>query len=236
MIKPYRLINSLEMAGLNHHFNQVLQEWSEEYAQKSLTMTLSAPPEQYKLPKACPIFAEGELLALIDDDYLNRINNLLFGENHSCFNATSSELLLLLIQRLFKVDHCLLEPGHQPSPHWIYKGSTCLLLHLGSAQVHLSLIINPDWIYQNLTPICLGKNHLDSLDEALTKEVLNLNLESIPLSLPINQLINMQIGDVITTDHPLTTPLRLMQNEQLIAQVDLGQSSPYKSIMIKRSS
>ena len=255
MMKPYRLINSQEMEELNQHFTQVIHDWNDEYALTPFDVYLAAPTKEYEVSQVLNIIANNQTVAIIEHHYLDLLNQILFGDNKPCFNSVSQELMLILLRKLFKLEQCSINEATAPIPNWFYKGSTCLLLTLKiTPQLSplqdieplttkeeltlnkLTIILNPEWVYQSLAPNKTIKNNLDSLDEAIADRELTLNLELRPLSLPINQLINIQIGDVIATDHPITTALRLTQNEQLIAEAQLGQSSLHKSIVLKRSS
>lgn len=237
MIKPFRLINTLELNTLTSHFSPVLQHWSDEYAMASCTLQLTLPPENYSPANIVHIRSGDGALAMIEAHYSEVMNHILFGEHKSCFNSVSQELLLILLNDLFKVDNCIVEDNiHKSPPNWFYKGSTCLLLTLSTEQNGVTIIINPDWVYQTFP---LGKSvstNFSSLDEALGDQLLNINLELLPFHLPINQLINIQVGDVIATDHSLATPLRVMQENQVLAHAELGQSAHYKSILLKRFS
>ncbi|MCL9682640.1 FliM/FliN family flagellar motor C-terminal domain-containing protein [Legionella maioricensis] len=236
MIKPYRLINSFEMGQLNQHFTQVIRSWSNEYARTPLIMNLAPPPDNYSINNGLHILTEKDPLAIIEKHYIGIFNQILFGENEPCFNSVSQELMYILLYQLFKVEHCVIEEVVQPSPNWFYRGSTCLILTLSINQNNVTIILNPDWVYQCLSPNETLKNNLCPLDEALAEQTLALNLELLPLNISIKQLLNIQAGDVIVTEHPITTPLRLTRNNQVLAQTELGQSSHYKSILLKRFS
>lgn len=249
MIRPYRLINVQEMDELNQHLTQVIQDWNKEYALIPFDVHLTAPPKEYVVNQNVPILADNQTVATIEQHYLELINQLLFGENKPCFDSTSKDLFLILLCKLLKLEECTINNLTTPTPDWFYKGSTCLLLTLSihSSQDHtlntkediplntLTILLSPEWVYQSLAPYQNLKNNLASIDEALSERLLTLNLELNSLSLPINQLINLQIGDVITTEHPISTTLKLTQAEQLIAEAELGQSAFHKSIVLKRS-
>lgn len=235
MMQPYRLINSFEMAELKQHVNQIIQQWNDKYALTPLVVELAVPPREYMVSDALSIHTNNHLLALIQGHYLTLFNQVLFGEHHCCFNSSGQELMLILLQNLLKVEQCSIIKTTDTSPNWFYRGSTCLLLTLSANKNNITIIIDPNWAYKSLAPNKTLKDNLSSLDEALAEQVLTLNLELIPLKLPIKQLLNIQIGDVIATDHPIATPLRLTQKEQLLSHADLGQSSDHKSIVLKRS-
>jgi flagellar motor switch/type III secretory pathway protein FliN len=246
MMRPYRLINFQEMNELKQHFSQVLQDWNHAYALTPFVCHLATLPKDYEVPQSLNIIADKQSLALIGEHYLALTNQILFGENKPCFNTASQELIRVLLSNLLKREQGTLNETKLPTPDWFYKGSTSLLLTLNnstspntgekSALNTITIILSPDWVYQSLPPNKLRENSCASLDEALADRVLNLNLELDPLRLPINQLLNIQIGDVIATDHPIKSALRLTQNEQLIAEAELGKSAFHKSIVLKRSS
>lgn len=231
MMQPYRLINSFEMTEVNQHVTRVIQQWNNQFALTPLAISLAVAPKEYLISNALNIHINNSSLAMIPEHYLTLFNQVLFGEDNFCFNSASQELILILLHNLFKIELCQINKTTDTKAHWFYKGSPCLLLTLSTHENNITLVINPDWVYQTLSPNKRLKDNLDSLDEALAEHVLTAHLELTPLSLPIKQLLNIQIGDVITTDHPIATPLRLTQNQQLLAQADLGQSSHHKSYL-----
>jgi hypothetical protein len=233
-MKPFRLINSSELAMITEHLTLVINQWNQRYSATPVTPTLTLPSKGYTINSTWLIQASGQHIAIVENDYLSSINHTLFGENNACFNATSNELFLKLLNQLFKTT-CEITHADLFSPGWIYPGSTCLRLTLTCQQSKIDLILNPDWVYQLLSPPKIANTNVYSLDEALTKQNVALNVELLPTRLPIKQLLNLQVGDVITTDHPITKPLTLTQNNHLVAAADLGQSTHYKSITLRGS-
>lgn len=98
------------------------------------------------------------------------------------------------------------------------------------------MILSPEWVYQQLVKNKLTHGHLGSLDKALEKHTLNVELTLAPITLSLKQLLAIQIGDVLTTDHSIHTPLSLVREKQILAKADLGQTTTYKSIFLERSS
>lgn len=236
MIKPFRLISSSEMTELNRHFLQVINDWNQEYAMTPLFISLEAPPSDYVVPDGFAINSDDNQLAVVDKDYLDVFNHILFGENHSCFSAISRELLFILLNRLLKTEECSIAETKPLAPNWFYRGSTCLLLTLSANHNTVKIILSPDWVYQQLSPYQTIKQELCSLDDALGEEIVNLEVTLLPVNLPIEQLLAIQVGDVLVTDHLISDSLNITHNAQVLAQADLGQSIQHKSILLKRSS
>lgn len=237
MIKPFRLISSSEMTELNMHFMQVIDDWNQEYAMTPLLINLEAPPYDYVMHHdGFSIINADDQLAVVDKEYLDVLNLVLFGENNSCFNAVSRELLLLLLNRFLKTEECSISETKSLPPNWFYRGSTCLFLTLSANQNTIKIILSPDWVYQNLSPYQTVKYDLCSLDEALEDELVNIEVTLLPVKLPIEQLLTIQVGDVLVTDHLLSDSLRVTHKDQVLAQADLGQSLQQKSILLKGSS
>ncbi len=236
MIKPFRLISSSELTELNMHFTQVIDDWNQEYAMTHLVFKLELPPHDFIFHEGLTICREDNQLAIVEKHYVDVFNHILFGENKSCFNSISQGLLLILLNRLLKMEECCLTETKPLAPNWFYRGSTCLFLTLGASPNTVRIILSPDWVYQNLSPYQKVKHHLSSLDDAMAEETLNIEVTLLPVSLPIEQLLTIQVGDVLITDHPLATPLRVTHHDQVLAQAELGQSTQQKSILLKRSS
>lgn len=236
MIKPYRLINSDELLEIAQFFEGELNGWNSTYSLIPLTMALTLPPKNYLTNEGFIINDKVELLASVDKNYIQVMNQVLFGVDKSCFNAASQELFLTLINQLFKINQCSLHNAPSTTQDWFYRGSTSLLLTLSSNTNQMIIALSPAWVYRKLNRPYSIRNKPVSLDEAVAEQKLSLNIELYPVTLPLNQLVTLSPGDVIATDHPITSPCRLTQAEQLIAHAELGKSSPYKSIVLKRSS
>lgn len=233
-MKPYRLLNASELHELTLHFNNVLDEWNETYCVTPLNLHLTVPPKNYSTTEALLIQEQENHLGFIEGDYLSIITQALFTEEKRSFHGAGQKLMLILLDKLFKTEHSQLN-ALQESPDWFYAGSTSLLLTFGCKEHHFTLTLNPDWVYQQLPKNKTAATKLCSLNEAITEQTVSLNLELIPSGLSVKNLAQMQIGDILSTHHLLTEPLRITRGKQLFAQADLGQSSHYKSIVLKEA-
>lgn len=235
-MKPYRLINSLELQKLTGSIQELLAQWNDQYSLTPLTMELSLPPKDH-IPKEQYLIVLDDIpLASINQDHLNILNLTLFGVDKPCFDAASQELMLLFINQLLQTDRCVLSEKSCSINDWFYRGSTSLLLNLHNAAHYFTLTLHPDWVYQNISDSQTLSNNLKSLDDALANHHLSLSLELDSIMLPLQQLAELKIGDVIATEHSIKTPIGLKQQDQVVAHAELGQSSHYKSIILKRFS
>ncbi|MFI4918190.1 MAG: FliM/FliN family flagellar motor C-terminal domain-containing protein [Legionellales bacterium] len=236
MIRPYRLINASELHALTVALEQALQQWNEEYSLFPITVQLSLPAKNAAWHHATAVQAHNGTLALIETNHLTLIKQALFGEQDPCFNPSGQMFFLILLQRLFKTECSMPSSNVSESPeNWFYSGSTCLLLTLSCHTASAVLVLSPDWVYQQLP-----KNHatssLNTIDQALAEQKVTLNVELLPITLRLNQLMSLKAGDVIASDHLLSTPLRLTQEKQVVAHTELGLSAQHKSIILKRFS
>ena len=232
-MKPYRLINPVEVRELNQRFRQIIQEWSEMYCVTPLDLKLEIPPKDYN-PGSIQEF-EPEL-ACIAGDYLSVLNTALFSHDALSFSTTSQELVQILFNNLFQIEQSTLQSQRTETPSWFYAGSPCLLLTLRCNEHQFTLILNPDWVYQQLSKNKSSKNELCSLDEALAEHSICLSLELTPSPLSVASVAGIQVGDILSTNHPITAPLQLKRGSELFAHAELGQSQQHKSIILKRSS
>ncbi|CAM2806837.1 FliM/FliN family flagellar motor C-terminal domain-containing protein [Legionella worsleiensis] len=233
MIKPYRLINSLELQQLSGQLFNVIQNWNNQYSLNPLSMELYLSPKDYCPSESISIKTPGSTLASLDSDYLNTLNHSLFGKDRLCFNPVSKELFLIFLQELLKVDECSITDEFCPVRDWLYPGSTTLVLQLTCDTRQIHILLHPDWVYQHLPKPHHKKNQSITLAEALSDQQVMLNLELDPITLPLQQLMNLAPGDVIATDQLINTPVSLMRHQQLVARADLGTSITYKSIMLR---
>ncbi|WP_058535521.1 FliM/FliN family flagellar motor C-terminal domain-containing protein [Legionella saoudiensis] len=235
-MKPYRLINAVELHQLNQQFKQELDAWNEEYSCIPLGLHLAMTPKNYRIEQACVLQEHDDELGFIEGDYLSVITLAVFGRDQSSFHATSKELFLKLLHKFFQCEESILQPYQGENPNWFYAGSTSVLLTLTCEHNNFRLIVNPDWIYQQLPAYQSKGTPLSSLDEALTEQKIYLALELRSSNLSIKGLAQLQIGDVLSTKHPLTEPLRVTSGKELFAEAELGQSASHKSIVLKRKS
>jgi flagellar motor switch/type III secretory pathway protein FliN len=235
-MKPFRLINASEMQVLQQHFNQVIQNWNEEYAVFPLTIEQTTTPKNYHSSEVLMIEEPEHEFAFIEGDYLNVITHALFSTVHSSFNATSQKLLHILLNNLFKATECTFAPKRQKKLEWFYAGSTSLLLTIHCNEYNFTLVINPDWVYQQLPTNTAAQTSLGDIEDALAEHQIKLSLELTPSPLSVKNLANLHVGDVLVTNHPLSKPLHLIRGKELFAHADLGHTAEHKSIILKRSS
>jgi len=232
-MKPYRLINTLELNQFNTNFFNTIDYWNQQYSLHPLTLNVSIPTKEFI--KTQTWFVEdnqGQLLACISNDVHQFLNYSLFGEEDSCFNSCSEELFMLLLSQAFNTDFCLLNKINK-EVDWLYPGSTCLLVHLYCNASSISMLLNPDWVYQNLPLATKTNPGITPLEDGLAEKSLILSLELSSMSIPIKQLMDLQIGDVIATDHGCSRPMQLAHKRKTFATAELGKTLENKSVIIK---
>lgn len=232
MIRPYRIINAIELQQLQQLFNQRVHQWSEEYSICPLNIELILPPREYSLDSGSYIQSNAYTAAVIPLNYLDAVANWLFGIAHPSFHDSCESLSSLLFNHIFDLDYSNVTTLVE-APDWFYPGSTSLLLLINDGTTQLKCTLSPDFVYQ-LLPRCALTHQLGSLDEALAEQTVALTVALERFNIPLSHLMNLSPGDVIASDHPLTAPLKLIQNNYLLSDVELGQSLNYKSIIIKR--
>ncbi|MDR3501304.1 MAG: FliM/FliN family flagellar motor C-terminal domain-containing protein [Legionella sp.] len=235
-MKPYRLINAVELQQLNQQFKQALDAWNEEYCCTPLDLHLAMTPKNYRVEQAFMLQEDNDELGCLEGDYLSVISLAIFGSEQSSFHAASKELLLKLLNKFFQREESMLQPYQGENPDWFYAGSTSVLLTFTCEQNNFTLIVNPDWVYQQLPASQSKATPLSPIDEALAEQNFSLSLELSSSHLSIKSLAELQIGDVLSTKHPITEPLRVTRGKELFAEAELGQSASHKSIVLKRKS
>lgn len=235
MKKPYRIMNAIELEQIKKQCSEVIQSWRETYCLYPLDFIMT-PPEKGKRPEMMyPIQQNNSPVAFIEKSALSFTNWVLFGEDLPAFNECSKELLFLFIQSLFSNENCLMKEEETVLPDWFYPGSTSLILTLFSHGKTLDLIISPEWVHNKL-PQKNNKESLSpgSLDEALDQITIQLSLQLAPMTIPLEQLIHLQKGDLLVTDHSLLNPIQIVHTHQPIAEAELGSSASHKSIILTR--
>ncbi|CAM4394586.1 MAG: hypothetical protein LEGION0403_FIIPPAGN_00793 [Legionella sp.] len=235
-MKPYRLINAVELQQLNQQFKQELDDWNEEYCRTPLDLHLAMTPKNYSAEQAFMLQGYKDVLGCIEGDYLRVIAHAVFASEQSAFHAASKELLLKLLNKFFQQEESMLLPYQGENPDWFYAGSTSVHLTFSCEQNNFTLIVNPAWVYQQLPVSQRKTTPLSSLEEALATQDIHLSLELSSSNLSIKSLAGLQIGDVLSTKHLITEPLRVVRGKELFAEAELGQSASHKSIVLKRKS
>lgn len=233
-MKPYRLINSFELTQLSNQFKNTMKEWNQEYSLHPINLELSLPDKEEAVHSIWSVTDDSfQPIALLNHTIHKLMNYSLFGEQSHAFNSVSEELFLLLLNQLLSCDDCSLKKGYQETPHWIYPGSTCLVLRINCGDLELTILLNPEWVYQALPAAKKIMQPLRALEEVVVHESLRLEATLNPVAIQVKQLMELQVGDVLVTDHELYRPLSLIRQQQEFAQVELGQALNNKSILIK---
>lgn len=230
-MKTYRLIKASERQKLQSLLMTRLKNWCQCYSVSPISLRLLPPSPLPENPSL--VTAAGMAFMLLEDNYLSFFTPLLFKEDNSSFHSVSTLLVKKLIGDLLDIETCSLE--HQfTQPDWSYTGSAALLLELSVERHSLRALISPDWVYAQLSPLQSSKNPLADLEQAVAAFPLQLDLTLRPLKLPLKQLVDLEIGDVISSDHPINTPVLLKHKDRILAEAELGQSNNQKSILLKR--
>ena len=248
--KPYRLINSHELNALENAFKEKLRVWNEQYALFPLTCELRPIPlsnsrSSVNYCETTPM-ANNDVLMVCEEDQpialllplegkgvRGSIQHHLFGDTADCMNSLSDTLFLTLINQLLGTQTPQLHSCNtQNLDEWFYTGSPALLLNL----TNITLYLNPQWVINALPSYTKTQAPIKKLSEAIDPLSIPLHVELSPVSLRLNDIIQLKIGDVIKTDHPITIPLQLKQNQKTICSVEIGEANAHKSIQITRPS
>lgn len=231
--KPYRLINPKEVIYFQKKFKQELAEWNQLYAQNPLDIELGFVlnfDRDFLLLKQ-----EENPLALVDKNYLSSLKTSVFSDNSACFDAFCEDIFMDLLKQLLILDSLKLASNSTEKNEWIYPGSPALVLTFSNLECGFTLCLHPKWILANLPKVLVKAKAPNTVDKALAKQELELSIQFEPQFLSLNQLTNLQVGDVIKTSHLLDKPLFLQYEKQQIGEAKAGQFEHYKSIQVRKS-
>lgn len=232
-MKPYRLINSAQLDKLYALFADTLELWNQNYSLHPVTLGISVPtPNNVNTYCYYVKDAQEQILACIPDDYYHLLNQALFGEQDDAYKPCSEELFLRLLAELFHTEACSMQTVDKQLS-WLYPGSAAVVLHFSCTSSTCSILVNPAWVHQALPLKKKQQQNLSSLDEALAKKNLRLSVELDSMTISLQQLLDLQIGDVIKTDHQCSDRLRLVYEQKTYATTELGALATTKSIIIK---
>lgn len=236
VFRPYRLINSQERQFLQKTLEQALVTWNTDYAlyQLSCRIEKSAKPTTGDQTVFWSDDGNQPLVLCTDADY-SLISYGLFGEMDTAYAPVCESFFQILLQQLSGSNRPLLQNAltRQQQTEWFYPGAPFLALTLMAGDCSKTLYWHPQWVLSRLPATKLSHRPLTALTDALDDQILAGHVELAPFSLPLSTLLNLQRGNVIKTDHPLSEPLWLKTNHQTLCQVDLGKTESCKSILIK---
>lgn len=234
--KPYRLINNSELRILQTVFEQRLVTWNEQYALFPLQCglqrsDLSTNPTNFTWLTD----QNGPVALCVDDDYVT-LKHALFGDSSNCFNPVSKTLLMTLISQLLgnvTVEYAMLNPKMED---WFYQGSPALTLTLSHTSGNsMALYLHPQWVLNALPPGPISLKPIIGLNNALQSISINLHVQLCPIPLHLKDMLRLQVGDIIKTDHPIADPVVLKHHQQSVCHAHIGETSFYKSIQLTRT-
>lgn len=235
-IKPYRLINQSERDHLQHFFTTLLEQWNHQYAVHPLVCELHSPRQWPD--KGIMITDQGKAIALLLDTDLSVIKFCLFEDTSESFNHISETLFKTLLHSLLDTNDLTLHPETPNAQYhdWYYTGSPSLALTLHGRYASITLNIHPQWVLNKLPPLRRNIPVASALSNTIAEQRIPLQVTLQPMNLCLNDIARLKVGDVIKTDHYITSPALLMHQEQSICAAHIGTSDRNKSIQITRSS
>lgn len=232
-MKHYHLINAMELKQLSQQLLDNLQLWNFEYSLNPIALELNTVGKKEVLQSSKHIIDDSyQPLALLTDGFVSLLNYSLFNEDEPFFTSVSEELISHLINQLLKTQASRLIESYS-IPNWIYPGTSCLKLTLKCGHYEQSCFLNPNWVHQRLPLNKNSRSKLTSLEEVLKEEFIVLNSDLLPVPIPLNQLLDIQVGDVLLTDHKQNTPIQLKHEAKTFALAELGKNLESKSLVIK---
>lgn len=235
--KPYRLITDAECRLLQSAFELKLADWNAEHALFPLTCALqrAVPFEQRALTWIAD--ETGPLVLLLEPDY-STLKQALLGDASECFDAVITPLFLALLTQLLGKEtfHLEIKAFSPTIDDWFYSGSPALTLTLSQGGHHMALALHPKWVLSALQAGPPSPNALTALDDALDSVSIDLNVELNAIPLKLKDMMGLQVGDVIQSAHPITTPVVLNHDKHRVCGACMGESHTYKSIQITSTS
>lgn len=234
-VKPYRLINDHELTQFQRQFTKIMDTWNQCHALFALSCKVEkTPPSENLSARFLYTSDQNQSIALLKQPDLSAISHSLFGEISDCFNTISHKYFMTLLEQLFDVKSLQKQPinGLHDMNEWHYPGATSLTMTLRGGNHLITIYIHPQWVLNHLPPREKIQQPLGDLEKALASESMHWQVELNTITLPLDDLLQLTIGDVIKTDHAITMPLHLKQQQQTLCHVDIGQANSYKSIQL----
>ncbi len=231
-IRPFRLLSATEINHLAPRVQALKQSLSEhgEIETIELSQTTSAA-----LAEPCLLFySENYLLAAISKQNMPAFQKWLLNnkDEHEIYQKVSEQVITKALKAFFNVSELIIKAGHHPED-WFYRGSPCLEIHLKLRSNDFNLYINPQWINQQALPLQEKKLNLAKLSDCLGNERIELNLQFTGFELSLQELAELNEGDVIELDHSITMPLILTINNKPLSPATLGSKQQMKAIKLR---
>lgn len=231
-MKPFRLISDTELNCLRERLAVSLQAWNTQYALYPLSCTLKPA---IKPDTIYPILSDIEPLVLPHQDDWSVLQYALLGVDDDCFNNIAETLGLTCLQVLLGTE-TLHHQTETQCDAWFYTGSPALTLILSCEQRTMMFTLHPQWVSNALPYRESIQAPMSTLQQALVPQTFVFNVMLDPLALTLQDILQLQIGDVIKTETHISLPLRLQQNQQILAHVNLGEIQQTSAIQIVRPS
>ena len=239
-LQPFRLINERELIELHQRFIKALADWNEHQALFALSLHLNRTLPSLEYDSGYLFLSEiAEPIALLLTQDLSTLTHCLFGDTSDCFHPSSENQLTTLFNQLLGTQSLqrrkVEEKETRLREEWFYTGAPSLTVTLRGAHHSMTFCLHPQWVLQTLARPKEIPKPKSNLQDALASKVLHCQIELTPITLQLKDMLHLQVGDVIKTDHPLTSPLLINHEDQAICAVEIGTSNHYKSIQIASS-
>jgi hypothetical protein len=235
--KPFRFINASEMKKFHKKITSLLQAWNEKFTIEDLkcSLSLESVPNSQKFCTQSLLLLSNlhRSFALIEKEYQKTIQHCLFGQNDACFTAVSDYVFLELLNSLFGKTNLVLKPNTSSIKEWIYTGSPTLICTFNNANTKFSVCLHPAWLIEQI-PSVPKKLDLDKLEKAIAEQSVPLGVELKPIYLSLQDIKQIQIGDVVTTHHKIEDLLILTKEQQVLGFLN-NKSAAYPTIQIRKT-
>ena len=225
----FRLIGKTEMESLQGKL-QVLGEYLEQFCPQVAI--------ELKQCSECPAFEKpavwGEssnALIIFDESLLQDLQLAIVGDRQD--NETYTELCQTVLNESFgHFFGCQTLEAHINHTYesWFYPGSPNLQITLILNERQCRFILNGQWVLNHLELVEQKGDRLESIDDALCNEKIPLTVNLPPMALSLEQINQLQTGDIIQLDQKVTQPLQLCCKNIPIAKVMLGNNSEFKAV------
>lgn len=236
-LKPFRLVNDLEINAILLDMNNKIEDWNKEHALFPLSVNLSRSMKPHlNTQKLTLLMSDNDPIGILIGSDNHLMNYTLFGDLSDSFNTTSQIVLLNLLKELLGIT-TRFHPNESQVftfENWFYKGSPSLCLSLICKTHIINIHLHPQWVMKALPKSVSSQKSLKRLEDVLAHQTINLEAELMSMQLQLADIMQLQIGDIIKTDHQLTKPVLLKHQHQILGYGELGEQQSYKSIQILR--
>lgn len=229
-MKPFRMLTSMEEKQLDQHIRETFNQWLQQYALMEADVYQSKDIN-YPLTQAL-VNKSQQALIVLSKNWLQFWTELLFDCDADVFYPTTKNIVLSYFNDLAG-ESLLMDEAYYSGDLWQYFGTPAQSFCFKSKNSETMMVLSPDVVLKRLGTSKTSAKPLTPITECIDEKSLSFDVECSLGHITLQDIRQLQAGDVLVSDIPVGSPIYLTHDGQKQAEVVLGQQSGKKSIKIR---